>query len=473
MPAPSTSWNLVRVYGTWRTQAGDLRPGTYKVTIPARITNVTDDAIIPAGTFSSGDLQTSVGASPSLDVLVPATDDPDNAETGWKVVIEVTFPSATGEKYVIDVPVANRPIVDGGSGVGVNLRTVVLSASIPQQVALYRVGEPGGLAQLNEAGEVIDSDGNPVTGSGDVNADDVTDGATKVQMLTTERAKLAGVATNATANDTDANLRDRGTHTGTQAQSTITNLTTDLGNKQPIDTDLSAIAALTTTSFGRGLLALADAAALRTSVGAASETATGVIELATTTEATTGTDTTRAVTAAGLAAVKAALKTEILGAGVPAALDTLDELAAALGDDANFAATVTTSLSNKQPLDSDLTSIAALSTTTYGRAFLALADQAALMGLVAAASETAQGKVELATTAEAITGSDTARAVTPAGLKAAHPVQWVLQNVGGTWPARPTSDANQLTFFKGIAGGAAPAEGGSGMLANDVWIRVP
>lgn len=36
---------------------------------------------------------------------------------------------------------------------------------------------------------------------------------------------------------------------------------------QPLDSDLTAIAALSTTSFGRGLLALADAAALRTSGG--------------------------------------------------------------------------------------------------------------------------------------------------------------------------------------------------------------
>jgi len=36
---------------------------------------------------------------------------------------------------------------------------------------------------------------------------------------------------------------------------------------QPLDSDLSAIAALSTTSFGRGLLALADAAAARTAVG--------------------------------------------------------------------------------------------------------------------------------------------------------------------------------------------------------------
>lgn len=71
----------------------------------------------------------------------------------------------------------------------------------------------------------------------------------------------------------------------------------------------------------------------------------------------------------------------------------------------------------KQPSDSDLTAIAALTTTTYGRAFLALADQAALMGLVAASSETTPGKVELATAAEIATGTDTTRAVHPAGLK--------------------------------------------------------
>lgn len=44
----------------------------------------------------------------------------------------------------------------------------------------------------------------------------------------------------------------------------------------------------------------------------------------------------------------------------PANLDTLGELADALGDDANFAASVTTSLAGKQPLDADLTTIAAL-----------------------------------------------------------------------------------------------------------------
>jgi hypothetical protein len=44
----------------------------------------------------------------------------------------------------------------------------------------------------------------------------------------------------------------------------------------------------------------------------------------------------------------------------PGALDTLNELAAALGDDANFAATVTAALAGKQSADADLTALAAL-----------------------------------------------------------------------------------------------------------------
>jgi hypothetical protein len=65
----------------------------------------------------------------------------------------------------------------------------------------------------------------------------------------------------------------------------------------------------------------------------------------------TGTDALRIVTPAGVRQERTALKAEILGAGVPAALDTLDELAAALADDANFAATTTTALGNRLRVD--------------------------------------------------------------------------------------------------------------------------
>lgn len=69
-----------------------------------------------------------------------------------------------------------------------------------------------------------------------------------------------------------------------------------------------------------------------------------------------------------------------------------------------------------QPVDADLTSIAAVTTTSYGRAFLALADQTALMALIIASSETVQGKIEIATQAEVTTGTDDARAITPLKL---------------------------------------------------------
>jgi hypothetical protein len=83
----------------------------------------------------------------------------------------------------------------------------------------------------------------------------------------------------------------------------------------------------------------------------ASETVKGIAELATLAEVATGTDTSRIVTPAGVRQERLALKTEILGVGVPSALDTLDELSAALGDDANYAATVTTALGNRVRVD--------------------------------------------------------------------------------------------------------------------------
>jgi hypothetical protein len=47
-------------------------------------------------------------------------------------------------------------------------------------------------------------------------------------MSSTDKTKLNGIATSATANSTDAQLRDRTTHTGTQAISTVTGLQTAL-----------------------------------------------------------------------------------------------------------------------------------------------------------------------------------------------------------------------------------------------------
>lgn len=102
---------------------------------------------------------------------------------------------------------------------------------------------------------------------------------------------------------------------------------------QPADTDLTAIAALTTTTFGRALLALVDAAALRTTAGLG----------------TAATQPSTAFDAAGAAAAAQAAS---------------------------------------QPLDSDLTAIAALSTTTFGRSLLAQVDAAAARATLGTAATT-------------------------------------------------------------------------------------
>lgn len=80
------------------------------------------------------------------------------------------------------------------------------------------------------------------------------------------------------------------------------------------------------------------------------------------------------------AAISAAISA--LVAGAPGLLDTLDELAAALGDDPNFATTVLNALAGKQPLDSDLTAIAALATTAFGRGLLTQTDATTLLALL-------------------------------------------------------------------------------------------
>lgn len=120
------------------------------------------------------------------------------------------------------------------------------------------------------------------------------------------------------------------------------------------------------------------------------------------------------------AQVQAAIDAVI--AAAPAALNTLDELAAALNDDPSFAASVTSALAAKAPTDSP--TFTGTVTLPIGLTGVLRVDAGVVSidsdvtDIVAAASETAAGKVELATTAEATTGTDTVRAVTPAGVKA-------------------------------------------------------
>lgn len=78
-------------------------------------------------------------------------------------------------------------------------------------------------------------------------------------MAAADKTKLDGIATAATANDTDANLKDRANHTGTQAISTVTGLTAALAAK--VETSLLGAVSGVATLDGTGKLTPAQAPA--------------------------------------------------------------------------------------------------------------------------------------------------------------------------------------------------------------------
>lgn len=133
----------------------------------------------------------------------------------------------------------------------------------------------------------------------------------------------------ATQAELDAVAAAKANSSHTHAQSDITSLTSDLAAKQPLDSDLTAIAALSTTSFGRSLLELANAAALLSAAGAAAASHTHA-------------------------------QSEVT--------NLVSDLAA------------------KQPLDSDLTALAALTTTSFGRSLLEAASAEAARSTLAIAN---------------------------------------------------------------------------------------
>jgi len=136
-------------------------------------------------------------------------------------------------------------------------------------------------------------------------------------MVAADKSKLDGVSPGATTNATDAQLRDRSTHTGTQAISTVVNLQSTLDAKASPSDITTAINSL---------------------VGAAPATLNTLVEIA---AAINNDPNVWSTVAANLAAVVG---------GAPTALNTLNKISAAINNDASFSSTITTALATKQAI---------------------------------------------------------------------------------------------------------------------------
>ena len=248
---------------------------------------------------------------------------------------------------------------------------------------------------------------------GTVTLDNTSDGANRLAMLAAERSKLAGIATSATANATDAALRDRSTHTGSQASTTISDFTEAVqdvvgafmasGTGATVTyNDASNTLTISAAGSGGGI----DPEAARDTIGAA------LIGLGNiTVTVNDAADTITFTTAATVNATDAALRDRATHTGAQA-ISTITDLQTALD---NLTATLSSKVNSTRtvagkPLSADVTLNA---------------------GDVGARADTWTPSI----------------GDMPAGA-----VAFIKQNSGGTWPARTTVLTGVMVLWIGYPG---------------------
>lgn len=156
------NWNTGQIWAEYRNVAtGLLIPGTVTISLPLLLTNVADDATIPAGPMISQQALNIEDPDPeaadghSFDLMLPGTDDDDIVQADWGWTVEVNLVNFGKLVY------SKVPIPVGGA---TNLRTIIPSvrATVPQASLNLNM-----FARI-ENGLIVDANGNPITTGAEV-----------------------------------------------------------------------------------------------------------------------------------------------------------------------------------------------------------------------------------------------------------------------------------------------------------------
>jgi hypothetical protein len=239
----------------------DSQAGTFGLSLLGTATAASATALLSTFTNSTKGLVPASGGGSTYFLRADGAwaPPPASGEGGGGSSWTVTT-TGTGEEQIIILPedTTEEQIIMFVEGVhqhdGYSILGSVLTTTQPDgfdiRIVRYGIGQKGdpgaGAAWGNIGGVIMDQldlqaalDGKANTlhdhdadyAASDHSHSNVEAGGSSGFMTGSDKTKLDGIATGATVNSSDAQLRDRSTHTGTQAQSTITNLTTDLAAK--------------------------------------------------------------------------------------------------------------------------------------------------------------------------------------------------------------------------------------------------
>lgn len=157
-----------------------------------------------------------------------------NVALGTPVTANVT----TGGRGDIGPPgtTDHLALLNTGDNTHVEIDAHIASTSNPHAVTKSQVGL-GNVPNLDTTQAIADSH---------VHANETVLDNTTASFTTADETKLDGIDTGATANDTDANLRSRATHTGTQSAATISDFSS------AADARIAAAAGVSVASLSAG-----------------------------------------------------------------------------------------------------------------------------------------------------------------------------------------------------------------------------